>query len=452
MEVSLQEILEAREHRAAKQKELLAQYGMPLVCFTMNIAGPEKDNSNIRWGFELGCRWLKVQFADLPILFWEEAFLPTGCEGFYVVDAPIAELKHRAVQIEDSAPVARLFDIDVLDCDGQKAERTLYGYEQRKCLLCDQPAHVCGRSRAHSVEQLQAKTTELLEQAMVQEDCAFIGEAAQKSLLFEVCTTPKPGLVDCRNNGSHEDMDIFTFMSSAAVLAPYFTQCAAIGRQNRERSPQKVFGLLRFPGKLAEQSMRKATMGVNTHKGAIFSLGILCAATGYLSHWQRTPESILNLCKEMTAGLAERDFAGITAENARTAGEKLYAKYGITGVRGQAEEGFPAVLKFGLPVLENGLDMGISLNDAGCAALLAILSATTDTNLIHRSDLQTQQNTAKCIADLLQQTPYPTKEILQGLDDDFIRKNLSPGGSADLLALTYFLHLIQSCNLQENMQ
>jgi len=444
MEVSLQEILAAREQRAAKQQALLQQYGVPVICFTMNIAGPEKCNDRIQWGFQLGCRWLKTQLADLTVLHSEEHILNTGCEGYYAVDASVKELKLRTVQIEDSAPVARLFDMDVLDCYGKKAERTEFGYPQRKCLLCDQPAHICGRSRAHSVEQLQRKTAELLEQAMVDADCSAIAQAAQKSLLYEVCTTPKPGLVDCRNNGSHEDMDIFTFMDSAAALVPYFTQCAKIGSKKRNADPQAVFQMLRFPGKLAEQAMLAATGGVNTHKGAIFSLGILCAATGYLLKDQRNPENILQLSKEMTQDFAKKDFAGITAENAKTTGEKLYAQYGITGVRGQAEAGFPAVLDVGLPVLEEGLKQGICLNDAGCAALLALLSATTDTNLIHRSNLQTQQNTALCIRNLLEQTPYPTVEILKALDDDFIKKNLSPGGSADLLALTFFLHFIKS--------
>lgn len=440
MEVSLQEILAAREQRVAKQQALLQQYGVPVICFTMNIAGPEKCNDKIQWGFALGCRWLDTQLADLEVLHSETHILPTGCEGYYAVNAPVRELKLRTVQIEDSAPVARLFDMDVLDCDGKKVERTQYGYPQRKCLLCDHPAHVCGRSRAHSVEQLQAKTAELLDDAQLQEDCAAIGEIAVKSLLYEVCTTPKPGLVDCRNNGSHKDMDIFTFMSSAAALSPYFVKCAEIGAKNRNAEPKDVFTQLRFPGKLAEDAMYRATGGVNSHKGSIFSLGILCAAAGCLPQEGRTPENILQLCKEMTVGLTQQDFAGITPENAKTVGEKLYANHGITGVRGQAEDGFPAVLNVGLPVLETGLKNGIPLNDAGCAALLALLAAVKDTNLIHRSTLKIQEDTANCIENLLKQTPYPTKEILNALDDDFIQKNLSPGGSADLLALTYFLH------------
>ena len=111
-------------------------------------------------------------------------------------------------------------------------------------------------------------------------------------------------------------------------------------------------------------------------------------------------------------------------------------------MRGQAEAGFPAVLEAGLPTLEKGLQKGLSLNEAGCAVLLALLTATVDTNLIHRSDLQQQQAISAEIAELLKKESYPAKETLEELDRQFIVQNLSPGGSADLLALTYFLHFL----------
>jgi triphosphoribosyl-dephospho-CoA synthetase len=188
--------------------------------------------------------------------------------------------------------------------------------------------------------------------------------------------------------------------------------------------------------------MYQATGGINTHKGTIFSIGLFCAAAGRLSpeHW--TPENLCMECAAMTEGIVAADFAGITAENAKTVGEQLYAAYGITGVRGQAEAGFPAVLNAGLPVLRQGLSEGLSLNDAGCAALLHLLSVTDDTNLIHRSDRETQLQVRSQVAAILKETPYPSQEVLTRLDQQFIGKNLSPGGSADLLAVTYFLHFL----------
>lgn len=440
MEISLQEILAARESRAARQNALLAKFQKPLICFTMNIAGPEKYNDNILWGFRLGNQWLKVQLADLSVLHYEEQILPTGCEGYYIVDASAALLKERTVQIEDSAPVARLFDMDVLDWDGRKLERGELGYAPRKCLICNQSAHICGRSRAHSVKVLQQRTLALLQNAMEQEACDHIAQLAQQSLLYEVCTTPKPGLVDCRNNGSHQDMDIFTFLSSSTALVPYFSQCARIGMQTRHLAPGEVFSRLRFPGKLAEQAMYQATGGVNTHKGSIFSLGILCAAAGRLTSDKWQPEALSALCKEMTRGLVSRELENTSAVS--TTGEHLYRQYGISGARGQAESGYQQVLQIGLPVLQKGLEKGLSLNDAGCSTLLALITATEDTNLIHRSSLEQQKAVAENLANLIKENPYPSKEILKQLDDNFIEKNLSPGGCADLLAITYFIHLL----------
>ncbi len=444
MAVSLQDILVSRENRAKKQQALLQKYQKPLICFTMNIAGPEKCSERIRWGFALGNRWLDIQFADLPILHREEMILPTGCEAYYVVDAPAMELKRRTVQIEDSTPVARLFDMDVLTPDGSKLDRSALGLSQRKCLLCDQPAHVCSRSRAHSVEALQDKTDTLLWDETVQQDSTHIGQLAQKSLLFEVCTTPKPGLVDCRNSGSHPDMDIFSFLSSSAALGQYFMHCSEIGIRNRHRKPQEILPLLRFPGKVAEQAMYQATGGVNTHKGCIFSLGILCAAAGRLEPAQRQPDTILAQCKEMTAGLIQQELAGISPESAVTAGERIFAQHGITGVRGQAESGFPSVLQIGLPVLEAGLAKGLSLNDAGCAALLALMAVSADTNLIRRGGMEQYEEISDKLKRWLQNDPYPSTDQILALDDIFIARNLSPGGSADLLAITYFLHFLKN--------
>ncbi len=441
-QVTLPEILATREQRFQRQQTLLRQYGKTLLCFTMNIAGPVKYNEQIHWGFDLGKRWLKLQLADLPQLYRTEVIAPTGCEAYYVIDAPADLVKQRAVQLEDSYPVARLFDLDVLDSTGKKLERANFGFQPRKCLLCDNPAHLCGRSRTHSIAQLQKKTMELLTTAMAKQDCTRIAQLAQQSLLYEVCTTPKPGLVDCRNSGSHKDMDIFTFLSGAAALVPYFTQCARLGATTRDLPPKALFAKLRFPGKLAENAMYQSTNGVNTHKGCIFSLGILCAAAGRLPPSQRQPKALLTLCREMTQGLVEEDFQNITETTAATAGETLYAKYGITGIRGQAEAGFPHILLGSLPVLEEGLAAGLSLNDAGCAALLALIASVTDTNLIHRSNPKRQAELAKEIQTLLQQQPYPSRETIEGLDEQFIAENLSPGGCADLLAMTYFLHFI----------
>ncbi|MBO5836884.1 MAG: triphosphoribosyl-dephospho-CoA synthase CitG [Oscillospiraceae bacterium] len=443
MNENLTEILNAREKRAEKQKALLAQYNKPLICFTMNIPGPIKWSRDIAIGFFLGNRMLKDTLPGRRVLYYSQAVTPAGGEAYYVVDMPAKALKKLAVDIEDSHISCRLFDMDVLDIDGRKLSRKEnLQMDSRTCLLCEEDAAVCARSRAHSLEQLQDRTGFLLFVAARELLAEYIGAQAYLALQKEVQATPKPGLVDRVNRGAHKDMDMRHFFVSANALRPYFVAFADAGYLTRDDAPEATFGAIRPIGIDAEKAMLSATGGVNTHKGAIFSLGLLCAAAGRLSPESWQTEALLKECAAMTKGLVNNDFSHVTAESAATFGEKLYVQHGITGVRGQAEAGFPAVLNAGLPIFQKARAEGRSENDALCITLLHLITATDDTNLIHRSDLQTQQQIRQKIADLLKDNPFPEISVIQKLDMEFIEKNLSPGGSADLLALTYLLHTL----------
>lgn len=438
--VELPQMLAARDRRARWQRELLERYRLPLVSFTMNIAGPVKNSPSIRRGFLLGRRLLLEQLAreKAPVVFTREVDEDTGCEGLYVVEMDPRALKALTCRLEDDTPLGRLFDLDVLSPGGEKLDRPA----PRRCLICGGPAKECARSRAHTVPELQRETHRLLEEALTDLDAGTAASLAVRALLYEVCTTPKPGLVDRANNGSHRDMDIFTFMDSAAELWPYFAGCLRVGRATAARPAPETFAALRWPGKLAEGRMLAATGGVNTHKGAIFSLGLACGALGRLDRedWGK-PDRVLAQVAAMTAGAVQRELAG--SGGAATAGERFYRSYGVTGVRGQAEAGFPAVLEHGLPVLERGLEQGKSLEQAGSAALLALLAHTDDTNMIARGGIEGQRRESARLRALLAQEPYPAEETVAALDAEYIQQNLSPGGSADLLALCYLLHSLK---------
>ena len=443
MEVSLTEMLEAREKRAWQQRELLRR-GRTMICFTMNIAGPIKNSPLIGSGYDLGKRLLlgQLDVAGVAVSDFEEVREKTGNECILLVDAEPLTVKAITAELEDHAPIGRLFDMDVLRPDGSKVERQELGLPGRKCLLCGESAQVCARSRKHSVAELQAKTREILQEAVDEWDSREAARLACQALLYEVAITPKPGLVDRENSGSHRDMDFFTFQASAAALQPYFAQCVRIGRQGG--APEETLRALRLPGKLAEAEMRRATVGVNTHKGAIFSMGILCGALGRLDResWGN-PDRILDECAAMAKGIVSEDYRDLTPETAKTAGQKLYLRYGITGVRGQAEAGFPAVREVGLPTLEAALAAGKNINEASCAALLALLVHTADTNMIHRGGFDGMQQATLEVREILDRENFPSRETLESLDKRFIEKNLSPGGSADLLALTLLLFFLK---------
>ncbi len=438
------ELLDAREQRSAHQKKLLSQYGKPLICLTMNIPGPVKCDDLIKRGFCLGWELLlaQLQGEGIRILHQEQELAPTGCQGYLVAEGEARRLKELAVQVEDAYPWTRLLDLDVLTPEGNKLSREDLGLPFRTCLLCRQPAMACARSRNHGLSALVERTRILLNEAVREADSRLCGQLAAKALLYEVCAAPKPGLVDRLGQGSHKDMDLFTFMGSTAALQPYFTKCAKVGMDTAESSPEETFSRLRLVGKEAEFAMRRATGGVNTHKGAIFTLGLLCGCLGRLPRqcWHQT-ETVLSHCAQMTGGLTHRELESNTGKD--TPGKAAYRLCGSRGARGQAEEGFPAVQNTGLPALRASLERGSSPEEASCHALLHIMAQCGDTNLIARGGASGAQQAVCLVQALLKENPFPGQEELQKLDSVFTEKNLSPGGSADLLAASWFLLFLQ---------
>lgn len=436
MEATMQQILDAREWRANRQKELLRQYQKPLLCFTMNIPGPVKWNRDIDVGFTVGNLLLREHLRN--VIHYERKLEPAGCVAFYVVDMPTKRLKGISMEIENTDPIGRLFDIDILDTDGRKLSREELGYRPRKCLICQEDARICAHTRAHGLAALQKKTEELLKEA--EEWLAeYIGVTAYFALNQEVNTTPKPGLVDKNNNGSHKDMGLRHFFASSNALRPYFYKMAEAGLNTRNLDASETFDRIRSIGVDAEKAMLAATDGVNTHKGAIFSMGLLCAAAGRIPPHEWEAEKLLSECAAMTKGIVHKDFTNVDKITAKTIGEHLYIMYGITGVRGEAEAGFPVVKTVGLPVFKDAINKGYSVNHAGCITLLHLIAHTDDTNLIHRSSRQRQLQIKDQIREMLEKDPYPALDMIYELDKSFIQESLSPGGCADLLAMVYFL-------------
>jgi holo-ACP synthase/triphosphoribosyl-dephospho-CoA synthase len=442
-EAGLEEVLAEREDRARRQGELLRRFGAPLLCLTLNIPGPYKNFPWARRCFGEGLRALKrsLEAERIRIRHEESAEGPAGYRAFVAAAAEGLALKTMAIYIEETHPLGRLFDIDVLDGDG-KITRTALGAGARKCLICDGDTFACGRSRAHTAGELAGAVIQIMEHFFREQLGTIISGAALGALMGEVAVTPKPGLVDRANNGAHRDMDFFTFIDSTAALLPYFRDCGLAGFRGAS-APEELFNSLRLGGKIAELAMGNATGGVNTHRGLIFSLGVLCAAFGRLYRRDENPglEATLDLCRRMTARLHE-DFSRSGADaSARSHGEVLYRRHGIQGIRGEVARGFPTVRDTAYPLLLGLLQEGHSLNDAGVAVFLRLLAETEDTNIVHRSNpgelRRIREETSAFLA------TQPSLEALRKkageLDGEFIRLNISPGGSADLLAVTLFL-------------
>ena len=434
-QVTLQQVLQAREDRVLLQKQLLQNHRCPLVCFTMNIAGPVKTSPLIERGFRAGLQALHQALPPEAIRVKQIQYSVAGPQAFFSVDLNANRLKQLCTGIEEATPLGRLFDMDVIDVDGRKLERQ----GQRRCIVCGKPGRGCAAGRLHPVAELQSVTQQLLRDHFALSDREMIADLAVQSLMDEVDTTPKPGLVDRHNCGSHKDMTRDTFTASAQALRPYFAQCVEIGQNTANLPPHITFQHLRQAGLAAEQAMYQATNGVNTHKGAVFTMGILCGSLGRLWSAETLIPKTAELLKTCAAigQAAETDFA---AMRGTTAGERLYLQKGIRGIRGEAAAGLPSVSAVALPALTQGLEKGLSYNDAAACALLYLIAHVEDTNLYHRGGEQGASYAKEAVRALLRKNPWPSREQIEELDTAFIARRLSPGGCADLLAAACFVY------------
>lgn len=301
-----------------------------------------------------------------------------------------------------------------------------------------------------------------------------IAQMAQRAVLYEVTATPKPGLVDRHNTGAHRDMDFYTFMDSSAALYRGFFDCASEGLSFEGDDLRILLDRIRIPGMACENHMFDATKGINTHKGIIFSLGIVCAAFGYLSRRNEKikPVSMNLICKTvtvMTQDLVEKDFSHLKEKKPRqrTFGEKLYLNYGYKGIRGEVSTGFQTIRNEAFPILKdwhktqkatkNGksdkvsetASKGIEVlgkNELLLEVLLRLMTSCEDTNVIHRGGIDglvyVKRHAREFVeaGSMRQDGAY---ERLEQMNQRFCEKNLSPGGAADLLSVAAFLAMAE---------
>ncbi|AKA72022.1 triphosphoribosyl-dephospho-CoA synthase CitG [Clostridium scatologenes] len=279
----------------------------------------------------------------------------------------------------------------------------------------------------------------------------YIASLAQRSILYEVSTTPKPGLVDRENTGSHKDMDFFTFMASSSALYNGFYECAFEGISFNELDSTKLMNNLRTPGIKCEKAMFEATKGVNTHKGIIFSLGVLCAAVGNLYRKNRKEkffiEEICDEVKNIAKDLTVKDFKAINEKNNLTHGERLFKEYGFKGIRGEVEGGFKTIQNQAIPIIRKWCKSGqLSINDLFLQVLMSIMTESEDTNVVIRGGIESLIYTKKVSKDFIKcggMNQIDARKKLEIMNMEFVKKNISPGGSADLLAVSIFLGFIE---------
>ena len=255
----------------------------------------------------------------------------------------------------------------------------------------------------------------------------IIGHLASMALQAELDTTPKPGLVDRNDNGAHRDMDHALMRRSIQALHPYFVRLAQIGFDN----PQPRHYEIQQVGIEAEQAMFKATGGVNTHKGALFSIGLAAVALGGMAC---SNNAQLHSLSNSIASLAS-----LFPDTSGTHGSKAKANNKLKGALDNAREGYPQLFKAWLPFYLGRLAEGDRY--ALHKTLLRIMCDLDDTNIVYRTSMETMQKVQAEARRMLEHIPETThfEAALQAMNTDYIRRNISPGGSADMLSLVVFL-------------
>lgn len=278
--------------------------------------------------------------------------------------------------------------------------------------------------------------TQICEQQLLDLVITHMSLQAKEAMMKEITLTPKPGLVDLHNNGSHLDMNPQTFYDSINAIEPFLKEFLDAGVKGAFDEPTQTFLVLRGLGQGCEAAMFKATKGVNTYKGMIFSQAVILGSAGrVIGRGNALSASLLQEeIKQVCAGLVQRDLC----LKARTAGERFFVETKDGGIREEAQKGYPILFQLSLPNFKIWKEM-FGEEIALKKTLLLLMSHLNDTTLWSRGGIEglfwakeKAKNALYCLGGSLD-------GVLYDLDEQFIARHLSPGGSADMLAMTWLL-------------
>jgi triphosphoribosyl-dephospho-CoA synthase len=281
---------------------------------------------------------------------------------------------------------------------------------------------------------------------------AVLGMLARQALIAEAELTPKPGLVDRRGSGAHSDLSLALMRRSAFAIEPFIRRMAL--QAMNEQASARLRATLAATGRAAERAMLRATNGSNTHKGAIWTLGLLAAAaaaTGrdqlpLIRAWNAASRPNFNpISIARTAGLIA-SFEDPHQYSFLSHGQIVAQKFAVTGARGEAINGFPHIVELGLPMLRVRRKAHAPESIARLDALLSIMAQLDDTCLLYRGGKAALQAAKQGAAGVIAAGGVSSirgRELLFVLDSRLRELGVSPGGSADLLAGTLFLGAIE---------
>jgi len=458
MDKSIEELLLAKDRRRELRMQRLER-GCITLSFNLNIPGLPKSTDSFHAFFSTCLLEFKNFLLSHRIVIDDTTIHnKIDAAGDFFL-AEVVDSDYTAIQIkqfcetfESNHPVGRLIDVDVVDGKGEP----ISSGKAKTCFFCDNaPAIYCMRKQAHDYAAMRMKVE--LEMSKYQEKkkqdriCKQLSILATQSLLHEVALAPKPGLVDRFDEGSHSDMDFSTFLNSTAALSVSFRKIADFGYTFSGDDLKETLPRLRLIGLEIESDMFLETHGVNTHKGAIFLLGFSIFVSAYLiARDSFTNEKFVSIIQKMNGDLVARELGKKLYLGKETHGEVCFRRFGKKGqgIRGEIQAGMPCVFQKALPVLHQYFDHEAVLNDKllnkGLThALLEIISQNDDSNILYRKGVEIleelKDRAVVCIR------AYDTSKFIAEYDAliEFCRvKKISPGGSADLLAVSYFMYSV----------
>jgi triphosphoribosyl-dephospho-CoA synthase len=281
---------------------------------------------------------------------------------------------------------------------------------------------------ASSLAPAGVAVTASRDQARIATDTARIARAAIRALYDELALYPKPGLVSFVDDGSHDDMNARTFLRSIGALRDYFVAITALGAAGAP------FAELERLGIAAERRMLCATGGVNTHRGAIFTLGLLCAAAGCAAN-----EIGVLSAESLRACLLARWGDALDARLRRIPGSVRLGGSGepLGGAAEEAANGLPVLFEVAMPTLRRALCDGMSSRRARLQTFFAVMAALDDTNLVRRGGIQGLRFAQRSALGFLAASDTSDADAIaraESVHRAFVARRLSPGGVADVLA------------------
>lgn len=438
------EFLNDRDKRVSYQEQILKENeDKTLVTIRINYPGIEKSNYITDDIVNTVYNDIQTYYGKY-IVFKHKYKNKEGIIAHLLFDLDFVNVKKIMITMEEEHVLGRCLDIDVYIMKNKKVvgiSRSDLLKRPRKCFICDLDAKICSRAQTHRMEEIKTYFEEVYKEykeiEKKTENLSYdVSQIGLKAMISEVSTFPSFGLVSPVSCGAHKDMDYYTFLDSALAITPYLKEMFKIGYTYH--NPEYIFNAIRNTGKTCEEKMFEATNNINTHKGMIFLMGITIAAIGKAMYEDRGFNEIQSIIKNMVKCILD-DFKDLDKKESLTHGEKLYLQYGFTGIRGQVKDGLCILFN---NIIDKYSYSRLKENDMYIQILIELMSKVEDSTIVYRHDINTLrkvQSDAKELLDLGGVFTDVGKKRCLELEKLYIKENISPGGCADLLAISILL-------------